>query len=130
VVVHGDGDGALGEVLADNVLVEVVVDLARLGDGLDAGAGLAGATPLFADQVVTQLDAGGADEDIVCAFDHGPGVAVALATETAHAGTPATTTARRRASTATHSAPLVQIDHRGRSVRRCSYPFDATRMTT
>ncbi len=63
VVVDGDREGALGGLLADDVLLEEREDLARLGQievGDDAGRGLGHA--LF-DDLVAQLDAFVADVD-------------------------------------------------------------------
>jgi hypothetical protein len=60
MVVHRDGEDALGVALADHVIVEVLADLERRRNavaGLDEG-GLG----LLADDVVAQLDAFVADE--------------------------------------------------------------------
>jgi hypothetical protein len=61
VVVDRDGEGALGTVLADDVLVQDVVDLARLGKVLELERGRSG--ELFIDDLVAEVDALVADVD-------------------------------------------------------------------
>jgi hypothetical protein len=61
VVVDRDGEGALGAVLADDVLVQDVVDLARLGKVLELERGRRG--ELFIDDLVAEIDALVADVD-------------------------------------------------------------------
>ena len=61
VVVDRDGQRALGLLLADDVLVEHVVDLARLGEVLDVERGRSG--ELLVDDLVAEIDALVADVD-------------------------------------------------------------------
>jgi hypothetical protein len=61
VVVDRYGEGALGSVLADDVFVEDVVDLARLGKVLELEGG--GCGELFIDDLVAEVDALVADID-------------------------------------------------------------------
>src|SRR5262249_59418559 len=83
VVVNGDGEGLLGPVLADDVLVEFVLDGARRGDVGDRGAAGAAAALLLVNDRLTQLDTLAADEDVAGAFDERADVAVPLAAERA-----------------------------------------------
>ena len=55
VVIHRDGEGLLGLVLADHVRVEELVDLTRLGQLVPGGLG--GLGELFLDDLVTEVDA-------------------------------------------------------------------------
>src|SRR5205814_8716564 len=61
VVVHRYGERALGFVLADHVLVEHVIDLARLGEVLDVERRRSG--ELLIDDLVAEIDALVADVD-------------------------------------------------------------------
>jgi hypothetical protein len=61
VVVDGDGQGALRRLLADDVLVQDVVDLDRLRKALELEAGRGG--ELLVDDLVTEIDALVADID-------------------------------------------------------------------
>ena len=61
VIVNGDGQDFLGTRLADDVLVENRLDLLRLRQLVVPG--LAAVLELFANDVITQLDAFIADED-------------------------------------------------------------------
>jgi hypothetical protein len=61
VVVDGDREGALGSLLADDVLVEDVVDLARLREVLELEDGRC--RQLLVDDLVAEIDALVADVD-------------------------------------------------------------------
>ena len=61
MVVDGNREGALGGVLADHVLVQDLIDLARLGKVLELEDGRRG--QLFVDDLVTEIDALVADVD-------------------------------------------------------------------
>ncbi len=61
MVVDGDRQHLLGALLADDVLVEDVLDFLRLGQLVVAR--IAGILELFANDVVTEFDAFVADED-------------------------------------------------------------------
>jgi len=80
VVVHGNRELLLGRLLTDHVLVEVGLDLVRLGEDVLAGLGLV--NPVLGDDVEAHLDA------LVADVDCGPGdelahLMLALATEAA-----------------------------------------------
>ena len=62
MVVDGDREGALGGVLADHVLLQDVVDLARLGQVLELDRGRGGGQ-LLVDDLVAEVDALVADVD-------------------------------------------------------------------
>src|SRR5437763_17048058 len=82
MAVHGHGQHALGLLLADDVLIEVIDDCpgrGNLGEGLLAGAPLA---TLLVQDVLTQVDAFAADVDVAGSFDQRSDVAIALAAET------------------------------------------------
>ena len=81
VVVDGDREDLLGAVLADDVLVELVLDGARRGDVGDERLGDAAAAFLLVDDRLAQLDALAADVDVAGPFDERADVAVALAAE-------------------------------------------------
>ena len=72
VVVDGNGEHLLGAVLADDVLVELILDGAG---GRDVGDGLLGDAAAFAfllvDDRLAELDAFAADVDVAWAFDEG-----------------------------------------------------------
>src|SRR5204862_1494846 len=80
VVVAGDGQRPLGVLLPDDVLVEHVVDLARLGQRLDVERRRSG--ELLVDDLVTEIDALVADVD-AGAGDQLLDLALALAAEAA-----------------------------------------------
>ena len=61
VVVDGDGEGALGRFLADDVLVQDLVDLLRLGQVLELDR--RGSGELLVDDLVAEVDALVADVD-------------------------------------------------------------------
>jgi hypothetical protein len=61
VVVDGDREGALGGVLADDVLLQNVVDLPRFGEGLQLDRRRSG--QLLVDDLVAEVDALVADVD-------------------------------------------------------------------
>jgi hypothetical protein len=61
VVVDGDAEDLLGLVLSDDVVVQVLVDLTRLGELVEADFGALG--ELFLDDLVTEIDALVADVD-------------------------------------------------------------------
>src|SRR6267142_662059 len=84
VVVNGDGEHLLGALLADDVLVENVLDLGGLGEGADLPRLLL--FPLLGDDVVAELDALVADVD-GGARDVLAHVVLALAAERALEGT-------------------------------------------
>ena len=71
MVVDGDGEAFLGLVLSYDVLVEEFFDLPRLGHILHRGGGTLDSLFLLTNDVVTQVDALGADEYPVRAFDKG-----------------------------------------------------------
>ena len=83
VVVHGDGQDLLGAFLADDVRVELVLDLARGGDVGEEGLGHPPALPLLVQDLLAELDAVAADVDVAGAFDERADVAIALAAERA-----------------------------------------------
>src|SRR5690606_6739079 len=89
VVVDGHGQRPLGEALADDVLVQVFDNGAGRGDlGQDRGDG-PDAPPLLLEDVLAEVNAVGADIDLVGPLDHGADVAAGLAAERAggHAAT-------------------------------------------
>jgi len=55
VVVDGDREGLLGDILADDVVVEKLIDLARLGQLFEGRVG--GITEFFLNDLVAQIDA-------------------------------------------------------------------------
>jgi hypothetical protein len=61
VVVDGDGEGPLGALLADDILVQDLVDLDRLGKVLELEGGRGG--ELLIDDLVAEVDALVADVD-------------------------------------------------------------------
>ena len=61
VVIDGDGEGPLGGLLADHVLVQDGVDLLRLGQALELEGGRSG--ELLVDDLVAEIDALVADVD-------------------------------------------------------------------
>ena len=84
VVVDGDREDLLGPLLADDVLVELLVELAR---GRDAGEGRLGARRrrlLLLDDLAAELDALVADVDLVGPGDQPANLFLALVAE----GTP------------------------------------------
>jgi len=83
VIVHRHGQGLLGVLLADNVLVEEILYLARRGNRIEKR--LTGGELAFflSDDVVGQVDAIGADINIVGPFDHGSDVAGGLSAKAA-----------------------------------------------
>ncbi len=83
VVVDGDGEDLLGAVLADDVLVELFLDLARGGDVGEEGLGDAPAAAFLVEDRLAELDALAADVDVAGPFDERADVAVALAAERA-----------------------------------------------
>ncbi len=90
MIVDGDGEAFFREVLADDVLIEEFLDLARRGDGSEGWGRGGGHFPLFlADDVVGQIDAIGADVDVGRAFDHGADITRRFSTKAAggHAST-------------------------------------------
>ena len=82
VVVDGDGEDLLGPLLADDVLVELLLDR-RAATGMldDGGFGAAAALLLLVDDRLAELDALAADVDVAGPFDERADVAVALAAE-------------------------------------------------
>ena len=74
----GDGQDLLGPLLADDVLVQLVLDGAGRGDVGEEGLGGAAAALLLVDDRLAQLDAFAADVDIARPLDQGTDVAVAL----------------------------------------------------
>src|ERR1043166_6990221 len=86
VIVDGDGEALLGVVLTDDVAVEVFLNLPRCRDLLKEGLIAAGLFLFLADDVVAKIDAVGADEGVVRAFDHGSDFPMGLAAEAASAG--------------------------------------------
>src|SRR5262245_40224471 len=82
MVVHRDGEDLLGALLADDVLVESIFDLARAGDSRRRGAADAAAF-LLIDDGLAEFDAIAADVHVAGALDERTDIAVALATERA-----------------------------------------------
>src|SRR5688500_4597460 len=80
---HGDGEDLLGPVLADDVQVQLLLDLPRGGDVGDQRLAGSPAALLVVDDRLAQLDTFAADVDVVGPFDQGADVAVALAAERA-----------------------------------------------
>src|SRR5205807_915045 len=71
----------LGAVLADDVLIDLVLDRARRRDVGDGVAGDAAAFAFLVDDRLAQFDAFAADVDVAGAFDERADVAVAFAAE-------------------------------------------------
>ena len=71
MVVHRDGHRPLGEVLADDVLVQKLFELAGRGDAAEAGPAAVHAATFLLEDVLAELGAVGADVNIIRAFDHG-----------------------------------------------------------
>lgn len=86
VIMDGDGEGALGVILADDVLIEEALDLKRRRDLVEERLHAAGAPLLLLDDVVAEIDAVGTDEGVARSFDHGPDLTVRLSAETTRAG--------------------------------------------
>ena len=106
VIVHRNRERPLRVILADDVRVEQRFQFARLGDVCEAGQRARGELALFLlDDVVGEIDAVGADEDVGRAFDHRADVAGGFAAERAggHASA-AEVSAAPTASAATGSA--------------------------
>src|SRR5262249_4383979 len=81
MVVDGDGQDALGTVLADHVLVEFLLDGARRGDVGERRPGAVAAALLLVDDGLAQLDALAADVDVAGPFHEGADLAIVLAAE-------------------------------------------------
>src|SRR5690606_9164068 len=75
--------------LADDVLVKELFDLPRRGDIPQHGRDPAHALALLAEDVLTQIDAVGADVDLVGSLHHRPDLAACLAAERAGGDSPA-----------------------------------------
>ncbi len=97
VVVHRDRQHLLGAVLADDVLVELVLDRARRRNIGDEALGDAAAALLLVDDRLAQLDALAADIDVAGALDERADVAIALAAKRAKGVAVATAIAGRLA---------------------------------
>ena len=71
VIVDGHAEGALGDLLADHVLVEELLELPGRGDRPDARPPGVNPAAFLLEDVLAQVGAVGTDVDIVGAFDHG-----------------------------------------------------------
>src|SRR5262249_14999596 len=83
VVVDGDGEDLLCPVLADDVLVELLLEGPRGGDVGEEGLGPAAPALLLVDDGLAQLDALAADVDVAGPLDQRADLPVALAAERA-----------------------------------------------
>src|SRR5438045_3702976 len=81
MVMHGNREGLLRALLADDVLVEEFLDLAGGGDRAEQRLGAGELAFFLADDVVRQVDAVGADVDVGGAFDHRADVPRRFSTE-------------------------------------------------
>ncbi len=81
MIVHGHRQHLLGAVLADDVLIELVLDRARRGDIRDHALGHVSAAFFLIDDRLAQFDALAADIDVARPFDQGTDVAIAFAAE-------------------------------------------------
>ena len=79
----GDGEDLLGAVLADDVLVEVFLDLARGRDVGEEVLGDAAAAAFLVEDRLAELDAFAANVDVARTLDERADVAVAFAAERA-----------------------------------------------
>src|SRR5262249_15126865 len=79
VIVHGDGEDLLGPLLADDVLVELILDVAGRRDVREQGLGDSTAAFLLIDDRLAELDAFAADEYVARSFDQWTDVAIAFA---------------------------------------------------
>jgi len=75
VVVDGDGEGFFCVVLSDDVLVEEFLDMSGRGDGGEEGLGAGEFAFFLSDDVVSEVNAVGADVDVGGTFDHRTDVA-------------------------------------------------------
>ena len=110
VVVDGDGERALGGVLADHVLVEELLQLARRRNRREERASGRDAALLLLEDVLAEIGAVRADVDVARALDHGADLAAGLSAEAARghllaaeAAAVATTAAASTASPGTTS---------------------------
>ena len=83
VVVDGDREHLLGAILADHVLIELFLDLARRGDIGEERLGDAPTPTLLIEDRLAEFDALAADVDVPRPFDERADVAITLAAERA-----------------------------------------------
>src|SRR5438874_2009628 len=84
MIMDGDRQALLGELLADDVLIQEFLDLPRRGDRAERRRARRRHLPLFlADDVVGEVDAVGADVDVGGSFDHGADVTGGFAAKAA-----------------------------------------------
>ena len=79
MIVDGDRENALGPLLADDVVVELLLDGPRRRDVAEDGMRCAAAALLLIDDRLAQLDALAADVDVAGALDERADFAIALA---------------------------------------------------
>ena len=84
VVVHGDGEGLFGVVLADYVGVEVLFDVSWGGDSAEELVATGALSLFLPDDGGAELDARAANVYSVRPFDHGAGFSLFFAAETAY----------------------------------------------
>src|SRR5208282_76741 len=107
VIVHGDGERLLGVTLADHILIQKILDLPRRGYRAEQRLTGGELALLLADDVVRQIDAIGADINVVGAFDHRSDVAGGFSAEAARGNAPSAEAARG----------ILRISRRGRISR-------------
>jgi hypothetical protein len=91
--VDRDGEGALGTLLADDVLVHELIHLSGGGDGVEQRLRRVDPAVFLLEDVLAEVGAVGADVNIVRPLDHGADLARALAAEGAGGHLPAAETA-------------------------------------
>src|SRR5205823_436630 len=81
MIVHRDGKDLLGAMLADHILVELVLEVARRGDVREKGLGNSPAAFFLIDDGLAELDTFTTNIDVARSFDQRADIPVALATK-------------------------------------------------
>jgi hypothetical protein len=80
---HGDGERLFGVLLTDHILIEEILDLTGAGDGAEKGLTGGQLSFFLTDDVVGEIDAVGADVDVVWSFNHWADISGRFAAEAA-----------------------------------------------